>query len=96
MADDEKTLADSELLSRAIKASGKSVRRFAREELVREPRTVWRWLSGPQLNEDGSVKSTNALPLRVREFCQAYLAEHPLPPDANTSAPLEEEGDEGE
>jgi hypothetical protein len=31
---------DRELISRAIAASGLSVRRFAREQLVRDPRTA--------------------------------------------------------
>lgn len=56
-------MTDVELLSATIKASGLSVRAFAREVLVREPRTVWRWLAGD-----------NALPAAVREKCEALLS----------------------
>jgi hypothetical protein len=87
----EESLPDAELLSRAIKASGLSVRRFARERLVREPRTVWRWLQGPVYAEDGSLTSSNALPRAVRETLEVYLVQHPLPPDADDSTPIEEE-----
>lgn len=55
---------DKELISAAIEATGLSVRRFAREVLVREPRTVWRWLAGE-----------NALPTAVRERAQQILDE---------------------
>jgi hypothetical protein len=65
---DANEVNDQELLSRAIAGSGKSVRRFAREELVREPRTVWRWLAGE-----------NPVPAMVREHLQAYVVEHPAP-----------------
>lgn len=34
------------LLRSRIEASGLSIRRFAREVLLREPRTVQRWLAG--------------------------------------------------
>lgn len=65
---DPPEMDDQELLSRAIAGSGKSVRRFAREELVREPRTVWRWLAGE-----------NPVPAMVREHLQEYVAAHPPP-----------------
>ena len=42
-------MTDGELLRSAIDASGLSVRRFAREVLVRDPRTVFRWLAGAPL-----------------------------------------------
>lgn len=46
-------MEDKELVRAAIKHSRKSVTRFATEDLVREPRTVRRWLAGdapvPQL-----------------------------------------------
>ncbi len=54
---------DRELLSAAIKASGKSVRAFARDVLTRDPRSCWRWLAG-----------TNPLPRAVRERCEAIIA----------------------
>ena len=56
-------MTDAELLSAAIKASGLSVRGFARNVLVRDPRTVWRWLAGE-----------NKLPTAVRELCESILA----------------------
>lgn len=40
------TLRDAELLRRAIEATGLSARRFAVEVLVRDERTVRRWLAG--------------------------------------------------
>jgi predicted RNA-binding Zn-ribbon protein involved in translation (DUF1610 family) len=55
---------DRELISKAIEASGLSVRRFARDVLVREPRTVWRWLAGE-----------NSLPLAVREKAEAIVVD---------------------
>lgn len=57
---------DAKLLSQAIEASGLSVRRFADEVLVRNPRTVWRWLAGE-----------NSLPEAVREKCKAIIADPP-------------------
>jgi hypothetical protein len=73
------TLPDKELLSLAIKVSGLSVRRFARERLVREPRTVWRWLAGE-----------NDLPRAVRETLVEYVATTPMPPGVDVSTPIEE------
>lgn len=57
-------LTDPELLSLAVKASDLSVRRFAREVLTRDPRTVWRWLAGE-----------NPLPDAVRQKCKAIIAD---------------------
>jgi hypothetical protein len=37
---------DRELIAKAIEVSGKSARRFAVEDLVRDERTVRRWLAG--------------------------------------------------
>lgn len=62
-------MTDPELISAAIKASGLSVRRFAAEVLIRDPRTVWRWLAGE-----------NPLPLAVRTRCEAILAATPHSP----------------
>lgn len=59
-------MTDAEILSAAIKKSGLSVRRFAREVLVRDPRTVWRWLAGD-----------NPLPRTVRELCERAIEETP-------------------
>lgn len=53
---------DKELLSRAIEVSGLSVRQFAKQVLVREPRTVWRWLAGE-----------NALPTAVRAKAEEII-----------------------
>ncbi len=67
-------MTDAELLSAAIKASGESVRGFAREYLTNAPgiqspniRTVWRWLS-----------STSPMPRAVRAKCEAIIAETPV------------------
>lgn len=66
MPENTPPVSDPELLSAAIAASGLSVRRFAREILLREPRTVWRWLAGE-----------NALPALVREKCAAIIQSTP-------------------
>lgn len=39
-------MTDRDLLAKAIEASGLSARRFAAEVLLRDERTVRRWLSG--------------------------------------------------
>lgn len=57
-------MTDAELLSKAIEASGLSVRRFADVVLVRNPRTVWRWLAGE-----------NPLPEAVRTKCEQLIAD---------------------
>lgn len=41
--------ADVTALRLAIRASRRSTRRFAREVLLREPRTVRRWLAGESI-----------------------------------------------
>ncbi len=61
-------MSDPELLSAAITASGLSVRQFAREVLIRDPRTVWRWLKGP--DEHGE----HLLPVAVRAKCEAIVS----------------------
>ncbi len=38
--------SDSDLLARAIQASGLSTRQFAKQVLIRDPGTVRRWLAG--------------------------------------------------
>jgi hypothetical protein len=53
---------DKALISAAIQESRLSVRQFARDVLVREPRTVCRWLAGE-----------NALPAAVRQKCEAII-----------------------
>jgi hypothetical protein len=73
---DPASLPDKELISAAVKASRLSVRRFSRERLVRDPRTVWRWLAGE-----------NDLPRDVRAWCVAFVRENPLPPDIDAAAP---------
>ena len=55
-------MTDTELLSTAIKASGLSARRFAVEVLVRDPRTLFRWLSG-----------SNPLPQAVRAHLEKLV-----------------------
>lgn len=39
-------MSDSDLLRTAIKVSGLSARRYAREILLRDEKTIARWLSG--------------------------------------------------
>lgn len=51
-----------QLLRRAITASGRSATRYAVEELVRDPRTVRRWLAGDA-----------PIPALVIERCRAQL-----------------------
>ena len=57
-------MTDGELLRTAIDASGLSVRRFAREVLVRDPRTVFRWLAGAPLPR--AVRDMLAASTRIR------------------------------
>jgi hypothetical protein len=56
------SIDDKALISAAIQVSRLSVRQFARDVLVREPRTVWRWLAGE-----------NALPAAVHHKCEAII-----------------------
>lgn len=58
-------MSDADLLRAAIAASGLSVRKFA-GVLVRDPRTLFRWLSGE-----------SPLPRAVRERCEAIIREAP-------------------
>ena len=58
-------MSDAELLRAAIAASGLSVRKFA-DVLVRDPRTLFRWLSGE-----------SPLPKAVRKKCEAIIREAP-------------------
>lgn len=51
-----------QLLRSCIKASGLSARRFAREVLIRDERTIRRWLAGD-----------TAIPGPVRDFLKSYL-----------------------
>ena len=62
-------MSDAELLRRAIAASGLSVRKFA-DVLIRDPRTLFRWLSGE-----------SPLPKAVRKKCEAMVAVT-QPPDS--------------
>lgn len=60
-------MTDAELLSAAIKQSGLSVRQFSERVLiapglVKNQRTVWRWLAGE-----------NNLPEKVRTICERIL-----------------------
>jgi hypothetical protein len=59
------TLPDAELLTKAIEASGMSARRFAVRVLIRDERTVRRWLSGD-----------SPLPKPVRDFLKEYVADN--------------------
>jgi hypothetical protein len=56
------TAADKKLLKDAIKSSGLSDRRFATEVLIRDERTVRRWLSGE-----------SPIPAVVVAFLREYL-----------------------
>jgi hypothetical protein len=54
---------DPELLAAAIKASGLSARQYAERVLVRDERTIRRWLAGD-----------SPIPKVVREMLQAQVA----------------------
>jgi len=69
-------MTDAELLSTAIKQSGLSVRRFAVEVLVRDPRTVFRWLRGVVPATGEPLK----LPLAVRAHLEKLAASHDTQP----------------
>jgi hypothetical protein len=56
-------VTDPELLAAAIQASGLSARKYAERVLVRDERTIRRWLSGE-----------SPLPKPVRDFLQAQIA----------------------
>lgn len=57
-------MTDTELLTQAIEASGMSARRFAVRVLIRDERTVRRWLAGD-----------SPLPRPVRDFLATYIDE---------------------
>jgi hypothetical protein len=54
---------DTQVLAEAIEASGLSARRFAVEVLIRDERTVRRWLAGD-----------SPVPKPVRDFLEGYVA----------------------
>lgn len=54
-------MSERQLLAERIKASGLSARRFAVEILIRDERTVRRWLAGD-----------SPIPKPVREFLESY------------------------
>lgn len=56
-------MTDTELLEEAIQRSGLSARKYAELVLVRDERTVRRWLKG-----------TSPIPKAVREMLQAQAA----------------------
>ena len=56
-------MKDTELLAQAIEASEMSARRFAVRVLIRDERTIRRWLAGE-----------SKLPVPVRDFLTEYLA----------------------
>jgi Arc/MetJ family transcription regulator len=57
-------MTDAELIAAAIKASGLSARKFAVTVLIRDERTIRRWLAGE-----------NPLPQAVRARCEAIVKE---------------------
>jgi len=63
-------VSDVALLAAAIAASGLSARRFAVEVLIRDERTVRRWLDASE------GPSARPMPEIVRAFLTAYLARH--------------------
>lgn len=81
----EQRVADADLLDRVIKASGLSARRFAMEKLVRDERTVRRWLAKkrpmPEVvrtwlhaSLEGGSTAQRRIPKDVREWLEALLA----------------------
>lgn len=70
-------MSDPELLRAAITASRLSARKFATVVLLRDERTIRRWLAGPQWNEDGELISENKLPAIVREKCESIVKASP-------------------
>ena len=69
LTDARAALRDAELLRRAIEASGMSARRFATEVLVRDERTIRRWLD-----------ATRPMPAVVRKRLE-QIAGASAPPD---------------
>lgn len=62
-------MTDRELVLAAIRASGLSTSRFAREVVCRNPGTVFRWLAG------GTV------PRVARDQMERYVKEHGADPN---------------
>lgn len=60
-------MSDAALLTKAIEASGMSARRFAVRVLIRDERTVRRWLA-----------EKSPMPKPVRDFLTAYVEDHRL------------------
>lgn len=58
-------MTDTELIQSCIKASGLSARRFAVQVLLRDERTIRRWLAG-----DSPISPI------VREFLETFLIAH--------------------
>jgi hypothetical protein len=56
-------VSDTQLLEKAIEASGLSARRFAVEVLIRDERTIRRWLAGDA-----------PMPKPVRDYLVSYCA----------------------
>ena len=59
-------MTDAELLRSAIEASGLSARRFAREVLIRDERTIRRWLAGDSPMPEPVVAKLRELTERPR------------------------------
>lgn len=55
-------MKDAELLEKAIAASGFSARQFATVVLLRDERTIRRWLAGD-----------SPIPVVVREYLEGYI-----------------------
>ena len=67
MTDDEQRAADMALIRAAITASGLSTRRFATEVLIREERTIRRWLAGHA-----------PIPKQVRIYLETRIRDGPV------------------
>lgn len=63
MTEEEDNAVAVEQLRSAIKLSGLSARKFAEKKLVRDERTLRRWMNG-----------NNPIPASVRVWVRAYLA----------------------
>lgn len=69
MKDPRTSTEEMELLERRIEESGLKTSRFARDVLIREPRTIRRWLTGD-----------SPIPNRVKEWLQdPQVAPWPAP-----------------
>lgn len=69
-------VTDSELIQAAIKASGLSARKFAEMVLLRDERTIRRWVAGK-----------SPIPRVVREMLLASLAKRPAPAPGEEGTP---------